>query len=297
MLYDNALLARVYLHAWQLTGEVRYRQVVSETLEYLLRPPVRLAGGGLASAEDADSEGVEGRFYVWDEAEVRRSAARPRPSGTASPRPATGRATTSCSGRSAQPLIRPPEVEAARQALFARRERTGPARPGRQGADRMERHGRRRPGRGGRRPRADPTGWPPAEEIGDFLLGQPATAVGRPVAAQLAGGRRSGGAATWPTPPTTPGWSRRSSAWPRRPAGPGGSARPRAAADALLDLFMDAESGAFHMTGHDAEALIARPIDSQDGAVPVGQLGRRRRPLAPGRPHRRGALPRARPRR
>ncbi len=71
MLYDNAQLARVYLHAWQLTGEVRYRQVVSETIEYLLRPPVRLAGGGLASAEDADSEGVEGRFYVWDAAEVR----------------------------------------------------------------------------------------------------------------------------------------------------------------------------------------------------------------------------------
>ncbi len=70
MLYDNALLARLYLHAWQESGADRYRQVVAETLGYLLTPPMRLPGAGFASAEDADSEGVEGRFYVWDRAEV-----------------------------------------------------------------------------------------------------------------------------------------------------------------------------------------------------------------------------------
>ncbi|MDH3679113.1 MAG: thioredoxin domain-containing protein [Acidimicrobiia bacterium] len=69
MLYDNALLVTAYLHGWQVTGSVDHRQVVAETIEYVLRD-LRLHGGGLASAEDADSEGEEGRFYVWTEAEL-----------------------------------------------------------------------------------------------------------------------------------------------------------------------------------------------------------------------------------
>jgi hypothetical protein len=64
MLYDNAQLARVYLHAWQLTGREPYRRVVVETLDYLLRE-LRLPDGGFACAQDADSEGVEGRFFTW----------------------------------------------------------------------------------------------------------------------------------------------------------------------------------------------------------------------------------------
>ncbi len=69
MLYDNALLIPAYLHGWQLTGSADYRQVVEETVDYVLRD-LRLAGGGIASAEDADSEGEEGRFYVWSYEEL-----------------------------------------------------------------------------------------------------------------------------------------------------------------------------------------------------------------------------------
>ena len=68
MLYDNALLARTYLRAWQLFGTPRYREVVEETLDYLMRD-MQDPGGGLHSAEDADSEGEEGKFYVFTRAE------------------------------------------------------------------------------------------------------------------------------------------------------------------------------------------------------------------------------------
>jgi uncharacterized protein len=64
MLYDNALLVPAYLHAWLLTGEARYRAVAERTLEYMLRE-LRLPGGGFASAQDADTDGVEGLTYTW----------------------------------------------------------------------------------------------------------------------------------------------------------------------------------------------------------------------------------------
>jgi uncharacterized protein YyaL (SSP411 family) len=70
MLYDQALLARIYLHAWQVTGHDRYRQVLSETIGYVLRD-LRHSDGGFYSAEDADSEGEEGKFYVWRPEELR----------------------------------------------------------------------------------------------------------------------------------------------------------------------------------------------------------------------------------
>jgi uncharacterized protein YyaL (SSP411 family) len=70
MLYDNALLARVYLHAWQASGDQRLLQVCLDTLGWALRE-MRGGEGGFFSALDADSEGVEGRYYVWRIDELR----------------------------------------------------------------------------------------------------------------------------------------------------------------------------------------------------------------------------------
>ncbi len=68
MLYDNALLVPPYLHAWLVTGEERYRDVAHDTLEYMVRE-LQLPSGGFASAQDADTNGVEGLTYTWTEEE------------------------------------------------------------------------------------------------------------------------------------------------------------------------------------------------------------------------------------
>ncbi len=70
MLYDNAQLARVYLHAWQVTRNEFYRRIAEQTLDYVVREMLH-PDGGFYSTQDADSEGHEGKFFVWTLDEIR----------------------------------------------------------------------------------------------------------------------------------------------------------------------------------------------------------------------------------
>ncbi len=70
MLYDNAQLARVYLHAYQITGNEFYKRITTEILDYVIREMTD-SNGGFYSSQDADSEGHEGKFFVWTPEEIR----------------------------------------------------------------------------------------------------------------------------------------------------------------------------------------------------------------------------------
>ncbi|HLL71041.1 MAG TPA: thioredoxin domain-containing protein [Pyrinomonadaceae bacterium] len=69
MLYDNALLSRLYLHVYQVTGDEFFRRIAAETFDYVAREMTD-AGGAFYSTQDADSEGVEGKFFVWTTEEI-----------------------------------------------------------------------------------------------------------------------------------------------------------------------------------------------------------------------------------
>ena len=71
MLYDQAMLTLAYTEAYQATGQTRYKETVQEILTYISRD-MTSPEGGFYSAEDADSEGEEGKFYLWEEAEIRK---------------------------------------------------------------------------------------------------------------------------------------------------------------------------------------------------------------------------------
>jgi uncharacterized protein YyaL (SSP411 family) len=130
MLYDQAGLVRIYLHAALATGDDRWHQVVEETIAYVLRD-LASPEGGLYCAEDADSEGEEGRFYVWTPAEVTEAAGR---LGAVASEWYGVTEAGNFEGRTimrrplGSPLRRPDDVEEARRLLFEAR--TARVRPG-----------------------------------------------------------------------------------------------------------------------------------------------------------------------
>ena len=276
MLYDNALLARVYLHAWQATGRPAYLQVLRETLGYLMASPMRLAGSGFGSAEDADSEGVEGKFYVWDLEEVLEVAGAETASwyGVS----ATGnwegknilfrpRYATAGPGEALWPseddwLERPAVVEAGRRALLERR--GARTRPGLDDKvltewNAMAVAALAECGAALR----DARMLGEAEAVAGFLLANSRTDGGRWLRSWQAGSARHlafGSDYAW----LVEAFTRLGEATGRKMW----FEEARHAADGLLELFWEKERGAFTTSGADAEKLIAAPLDTSDGAIP-----------------------------
>ncbi len=267
MLYDNALLIRLYLHGWQLTGEDRFRQVLTETIGYVLRD-LRQPGGGTSSAEDADSEGEEGKFYVWsdtqvrdvlgEEADVARHWYGFRPGGNFE------HGTTIPNRMHARgELARPPEVEAARQALFEARALR--VRPGLDDKVLTEWNAYLVAALAEAGAAAGEPTWVAASvETAEFLLANLRRDDGRWLRAwQADAGARHLAYAT--------DHGALIDAFTRLAEATGEArwiAEARTTADALLGLFWDDEHGGVFTTGHDAEALIARPKDLMDNATP-----------------------------
>ena len=267
MLYDNALLARVYLHAYQATGLERYRQVVSETLGYLLDRPMGIPGAGFASAEDADSEGVEGRFYVWDRAEVLEVAGAAVADwyGVTDGGNWEGHNILTRPHRAA--LIRPEEIEAGRVALLARRNRR--VRPGLDDKVLTEWNAMAVAALAECGRALDQPVWvSEAERVARFLLDNLRRPDGRWLRSWQAGadGGRAGRHLAYASDHAwlVEAFTRLAEATGRS----GWVAEAKAAAERLIELFWDGEAGAFVTAGRDAEALIAAPVDTHDGALP-----------------------------
>jgi uncharacterized protein len=263
MLYDNAQLARVYLRAWQVTGRDRYRRIARETLDYLLRE-MRHGRGGFFSSQDADSDGEEGRFFVWSWDELLPLA------GERTARHLGATPKGNWEGTNVLWVPRPLDAEAegavaaARPALLgAREKRTRPATDDKILASWnglaisvLAEAGRAL---------GEPRYVEAAVEAADFVLANLRGAGGR-----LLRSWRDGRA-------SVPGflddhammsdacltlWETTFELRFFREA--------RRLADDMLRLFRDTDGGGFFQTGSDAEALVIRPKELLDNAVPSG---------------------------
>ena len=262
MLYDNALLARVYLHGYQATGHGPWRQVVEETLGYLLSEPMRIGRAGFASAEDADSEGVEGKFYIWERAEVLDVAG----AEVADWYGVTDGGNWEGHNILVRPergvLERPAAIEAGRAQLLEGRNRR--VRPGLDDKvltewNAMAVAALAEAGSALGRPDLVEA----AVSVAEFLLSSLRRDDGRWLRSWQSGTARHlayGSDYAW----LVEAFTRLSEATGRRRW----IADAVAAADGLVELFWDGSAGAFSTAGRDAEVLIASPVDTQDGALP-----------------------------
>jgi uncharacterized protein YyaL (SSP411 family) len=265
MLYDQAGLVRIYLHAALATGDLRWYQVVEETVAYVLRD-LAAPDGGLYCAEDADSEGEEGRFYVWRPAEISEAAG-------------TGLGAVAIEwygvtsggnfeGRSilrrplGAPLERPDDVEQARRLLFEARR--GRIRPGLDDKILTEWNAMfcsalaEAAGATGREDWAAA-----ARRIAEFLVAHlQRPGDGRWMRSWQAGEARHLGYAgdyAWVVDcMTRVGELTGEARWLETAA---------QTARAMIDLFGDA-GGPLFTTGSDAEQLVVRPTELLDGATP-----------------------------
>ncbi len=265
MLTDQGLLASVYLHAWKASGEERFLQVATETIDYVRRD-LRHPDGGFYSSEDADSEGVEGKFYVWDQAEIEAVVGETSaeaikwwgvsPAGNFEGanilhRPARGE------------LARTPAVEEARRALFEVREKR--VRPGLDDKVLTEWNGLFVAALAEAAAATGRADWLDDARTGaEFLLANLRRPDGRWLRAWQGGkpGRHLAFAADYAAIVdafTRLGEATGEARW---------VAEARSAADAMLELFWDDNAGGLFTNGTDAETLITRGKDLIDNAVP-----------------------------
>jgi len=265
MLSDQALLTAAYLHTWQVTGEDRYRQVLTETVEYVRRD-LRHPEGGFFSSEDADSEGVEGKFYVWSEAELRDLLGDLADEAIAwwGVTPGGNFEGSNILHRPVRgDLARSPAVEEARAILFEAREKR--VRPGLDDKVLTEWNGLFVASLAQAGAACGRDDWlADARAAADFLLANLRRPDGRWLRAWQGGkpGRHLAFAADYAA--VVDAFTRLAEAT--------GEARwiaeARTAADAMLELFWDDGAGGLFTNGSDAEALITRSKDLIDNAVP-----------------------------
>jgi uncharacterized protein YyaL (SSP411 family) len=270
MLYDNAQLVRLYARAWQVTGADRYRRVAVATADYLLRE-LRHRQGGFFSSQDADSEGEEGKFFVWSYQELVEVAGEPvarflgaLPEGNWegtnvlwTPLPA--KAAAERAGVGVEELER--ALPGARTALFERRE-------------------------GRVRPATDDKVLAAWNGLAIGALAEAGRVLPEPRYVRAAVAAAEFVLGTMRTPRLRRAWR------DGRLGGPGylddyacmaeacvtlyeTTFEPRwlreatSLADEMLGLFSDPDGG-FYQTGADAEPLVVRPRELFDNAVPAG---------------------------